>query len=413
MAVANNKKVIIIGAGVAGLALANVLRHQGVPFQVFERDISHDVRPQGWSLTLHFALNLLKDAIDPVKFATLGSAVAVDPEHPHSPFALVDGNAGERRAVIDALPDNKRIRTNRSRLRNWLLQDIDVHWNKTIESYTINDDGVRATFTDGTVEYGGVLVGADGVNSRVCRQLIGSEAFETSTVSYDGQYLACSYWISKELREEIKEKFSPAYLAATMNAPEDTEHSYCLFISLTDVDYTRDKPYDMLWGISCKHEDMAAGSSAKLLEQAKDWTRRAQLHGALRQLVEETPEDTLMMSFHLRERSPHSSLDNFRGPIALIGDAAHTVTQFSGEGGNHGVQDAVLLGMLLGGVYSGEKTLTDAISEYYTEMAPRGRGAVSKSHTLADLFHGPRSDIAAMMNSAAAAQESKTQNRDK
>jgi 2-polyprenyl-6-methoxyphenol hydroxylase-like FAD-dependent oxidoreductase len=43
-------KVIIIGAGIAGLCLAQILRKEGVPFEIFERDDGS--RSQGWIITV-------------------------------------------------------------------------------------------------------------------------------------------------------------------------------------------------------------------------------------------------------------------------------------------------------------------------------------------------------------------------
>ena len=44
------------------------------------------------------------------------------------------------------------------------------------------------------------------------------------------------------------------------------------------------------------------------------------------------------------------------------------------------------------------------MSEYYKDMLPRGRKAVAQSHSAAELFHGPRANIVAMMNAVNAAQ---------
>lgn len=42
-------KVLIIGGGLAGLALAQMLRSANINFEIFERD---EKRPQGWSVGL-------------------------------------------------------------------------------------------------------------------------------------------------------------------------------------------------------------------------------------------------------------------------------------------------------------------------------------------------------------------------
>lgn len=45
-------KVLIIGAGLGGLALAQILHHHRVPFEIFERDEDPSVRKQGWAVAL-------------------------------------------------------------------------------------------------------------------------------------------------------------------------------------------------------------------------------------------------------------------------------------------------------------------------------------------------------------------------
>lgn len=51
-----NKKsphVLIVGAGLGGLLLAQCLRKQGITFEIFERDASDDARSQGWAIGIH------------------------------------------------------------------------------------------------------------------------------------------------------------------------------------------------------------------------------------------------------------------------------------------------------------------------------------------------------------------------
>ena len=47
-------KVLIIGGGLGGLALAQGLRKQGFAYEIFERDETADSRTQGWALSLHW-----------------------------------------------------------------------------------------------------------------------------------------------------------------------------------------------------------------------------------------------------------------------------------------------------------------------------------------------------------------------
>lgn len=46
--------VLIIGGGLGGLALGQMLRKYNIPCRIFERDASSTARTQGWCLTLHW-----------------------------------------------------------------------------------------------------------------------------------------------------------------------------------------------------------------------------------------------------------------------------------------------------------------------------------------------------------------------
>ncbi len=45
--------VLIAGAGLGGLTLAQNLRKRGISYEIFERDEHKDARFQGWAIALH------------------------------------------------------------------------------------------------------------------------------------------------------------------------------------------------------------------------------------------------------------------------------------------------------------------------------------------------------------------------
>lgn len=49
----SNLRVLIIGAGIGGLTLAQALRKQGIDFEIFEKDESENSRKQGWAIGIH------------------------------------------------------------------------------------------------------------------------------------------------------------------------------------------------------------------------------------------------------------------------------------------------------------------------------------------------------------------------
>ena len=56
--------VLIAGAGIVGLTIAQGCRENGIPFTIFERDQAGS-RAQGWALTLHWCLRSLERTIGP------------------------------------------------------------------------------------------------------------------------------------------------------------------------------------------------------------------------------------------------------------------------------------------------------------------------------------------------------------
>jgi hypothetical protein len=58
-----SKPVLIIGAGVVGLTLAQGCREAGIPFQIFEQHDESSARSQRWGLSLHWSLKSLERTI--------------------------------------------------------------------------------------------------------------------------------------------------------------------------------------------------------------------------------------------------------------------------------------------------------------------------------------------------------------
>ncbi len=65
------------------------------------------------------------------------------------------------------------LRADRAKMRQWLLTGLDVQWDKKFLHYEEDRNSVTAFFEDGSSAKGDVLVGADGINSIVRKQLLG------------------------------------------------------------------------------------------------------------------------------------------------------------------------------------------------------------------------------------------------
>jgi flavin-dependent dehydrogenase len=123
------KRVVIVGAGISGLLLAQYLQKSGIPFRIFERDTDFATRGVGWGLTLHWSLPALKILLPYELFGRLPEAyvdrVAVEQEQA-STFPFFDLSTGELKASTPNAPESQRIRVSREKLRLLLASGIDI-----------------------------------------------------------------------------------------------------------------------------------------------------------------------------------------------------------------------------------------------------------------------------------------------
>jgi 2-polyprenyl-6-methoxyphenol hydroxylase-like FAD-dependent oxidoreductase len=166
----------IIGGGIGGLCLAQGLKRVGISFAVYERDRTPDARLQGYRLN-----------IEPVGARAVHECL---PPKLWSQLVATAGDVGEGMIFYDehlrqlmredprpppAGPTDETHAVSRATLR-WLLLaglEAEVTFGKEFVRFEkIVGDKVRAIFADGSSATGDVLVGADGVNSRVRRQLL-------------------------------------------------------------------------------------------------------------------------------------------------------------------------------------------------------------------------------------------------
>ncbi len=199
MATPPDGQVIIIGAGVSGLLLAQYLRKSKTPFTIFERDADLNTRGVGWGLTLHWSLPALRSLLpdDLVKRLpeTYVDREAVEKGHT-SRFPFFDLGTGELKAATPPAPESQRIRVSREKFRRLLATDISiqvqhqfylipqcqvtdyimilrcrVQWGKAASRFESNEASATAHFDDGTSSAGWLIAACDGASSRIRRAL--------------------------------------------------------------------------------------------------------------------------------------------------------------------------------------------------------------------------------------------------
>ncbi|KAI0467197.1 FAD/NAD(P)-binding domain-containing protein [Xylaria cf. heliscus] len=370
----SSRPVIIVGAGIVGLTLAQALRKEGIPFQIYERDESLEHRSAGWGITIHWALDALENCLPREVFAKIND-VQVDPEQGRQDtgrFLFLDLETLKPRYVV---PPSPRKRVIRSKFRKLLTEGLDVHWGKSLSSFTPDadgGDGITATFADGTKAHGGMLIAADGSNSKARSLLLGeAAALRPLPVRLLGVAAVFSEDEMKPLRAIDPLLFQGAH-------PKTGGFIYFSVLSTPEANGSAGsaRPYyeaqiNLSW-LAKGPEDVAPPTDAGRLARMKEMAQG--FHEVLRRAIESIPEGTRVRDIKMADW-PTLEWEN-NSLVTLLGDAAHPMTMYRGEAANHGFLDASKLKEQLKLWHAGSKTQRQALEDYEAEMRQRTHEAV-------------------------------------
>lgn len=166
MSALTGKTVAIVGGGPGGLTLARLLQQGGARVMVYERDLSRDARVQGSALDLHGGSGL----------AALDEAGLLDQFWArHRPdldrLRLTDAQGTVLHDHLRRMTGaGKRPEIERGPLRDILLDSLEpgtVQWDSKLESANVQGDGVALHFANGSSADADLVVGSDGANSRL------------------------------------------------------------------------------------------------------------------------------------------------------------------------------------------------------------------------------------------------------
>lgn len=366
-------KIMIIGGGVGGLALAQGLLRNGVDVAVYERDRGIGSRWEGYRIHLNptgaRALHALLPTESWQEF--LGTA------GPGGDFGFLTEQLDELVVVEESImypgatvPSENHYAADRATLRRVMAKGLDevVRFGAEFVDYRQRPDcRVEARFADGRTEVADLLVGADGPNSRVRARLVPEAAPAPSGVTG----IAHKIWLDDDVRAEL------GRLGTGMNAVQPAAPCF-LFTSVFDPPAsTGIRPY-LLCALVGRTEllptDVTSLDSAAL--RAVVDVMVAGWHPTLRRaLADSDPASRSAVSFYAAPPIPEWS----SGPVTVLGDAIHVMPPIGGLGGNTALRDAHLLGRLLAEADRGGTDQLDAVTRYESELRSYGTEAVSYS----------------------------------
>jgi len=318
------RKALIIGGGVAGPVTAMALQRAGIDAVVYE---AHPQTTEEAGSYLTVATNGL-DAL-----RSIDADKPVLAEGFPTPTNLLLSSGGRRLGAVSnggRLPDGtvshtiKRARLYRALHQEAIRRGIQVEFGKRlVDAEAMADGGVVAHFDDGSQATGDLLVGADGVHSTT-RRLIDPDA-------PGGRYVGLI-------------NFGGYTDEAVAGAEPGVWHM--IFGKRAFFGYVVDPAGGTAWFVNVPGAKVSPAERAATT--AEQWQRQlvelvADDHGPARGLIAAGRLELAGDSTHDLPSVPTW----YKGPMVIIGDAAHAPSPTSGQGASMAAEDAVVLAKCL------------------------------------------------------------------
>ena len=342
-------RIAIIGAGPAGLTLARVLQTRNIPTTVFERELSPDARPQGGTLDLHPESGQL--AIHLAGLDEQFRAIARYEDQGQRLFNKQGQILFENEQDQEA---GDRPEVDRTELRAILLDSLmpgRVRWGCNLRSVRQTNAGTHELlFENGLTETFDLVVGADGAWSRV-RPLLSSAVptytgvtfIESGLDDVDQKHPALARLVGHGGMFALANNKG---LLAQRNG-----HAHIRVYAALRIP----EAWETATGFDARHPQTAR---AWLLKQFADWDQ------SLLALIHECNDHFAVRPLYML---PVGHRWDFHAGVTLLGDAAHLMSPFSGEGVNLAMLDATDLARTI----SECSNLEDAVRTYEETMFAR------------------------------------------
>lgn len=381
--------VAIIGGGIGGVALAVACLHRGIPFTIFERDLSFDARSQGYGLTLQQA----SKAIAGLGILELPQGVVSTKHVVFSSEGKIIGEWGMRKWLElnpKALPRKSNIHNvhiARQELRQALVTQLGgnqmIKWGHQLTNIkTLDQNKLELCFTEnGKSKHviASLVVGADGIRSTVRKLTIGDEATPL-------RYLGCMVILGICPLSALNGINSSLLDSATVfQTANGSERIYVMPYTANSI----------MWQLSFPiEEEKAKALSAKGAQALKDEAISiTNWHTPVPQIVAAT-QATQVSGYPVYDRELlQPEMLQKAGSITLIGDAAHPMSPFKGQGANQALLDALALARA---ITEGCKPANDwknkglrnvVLTNFEAEMITRSATKVKDSRAAAQFLH--------------------------
>lgn len=357
----NDAQISIVGAGIGGLSAALALQHFGYRVRVFEQ--ARELREVGAGVAIS------PNAMHALNFLGVGEQVAKE-AGPAGVYFSRHFQTGEVLKVRQndfverfgaAYHQVHRVDLQMALASAVLRNDPDcLFLDYCFAALTQDSERVVATFANGKAVTSDVLIGCDGSASQVRAGVFGDEV-----VNYTGQVA-------------FRALVPMADVVAGTN-----EHPFAMFVGVNR--YFLHYPLrhrTVMNVIGVGREPSWQGEGWRIPAATEEFANLYRdLYPPALQLIRAISPGTLF-KWGLRDREPLAQYT--RGRVAMLGDAAHPMTPFLGQGACLAIEDA----MVLGRAFSAANSFQEAFSLYEGTRKQRANGVQLASRRQADEIQG-------------------------
>jgi 2-polyprenyl-6-methoxyphenol hydroxylase-like FAD-dependent oxidoreductase len=350
---------VVVGAGIAGLAAAIALQTVGYDVLVLER--APQLREVG------AGISLWPNAVHALRRLGLGEAVEAAGGVAHDAVFRTWRGPQLGASITAQLPGRfgaPLILIHRARLQSVMRLALGpgvIRLGAECAAVTQADGAVTVRLAAGGLESAAVVIGADGLRSRV-RDAMVAEA--------PPSYAGITAWRGVVPLDDT--------LRRGISSGESFGHGSLFGIAALNGS-------QVYWWAAARRRE--SEGEAPVLEKSSLMDAFANWHAPIPDLVAATPPEAIIRTC-LYERPPLKSLN--RGRVGLVGDAAHPMLPNLGQGACQAIEDAVVLANAL----AGTPGVVAALAQYSALRAGRTADVARASRHVSRIAH-LRSPLAA------------------
>jgi 2-polyprenyl-6-methoxyphenol hydroxylase-like FAD-dependent oxidoreductase len=371
-----NKKIAIIGGGPGGLTLARLLQLKGADIKVYERDLDKNARVQGSPLDLHEGSGLaaLRQANLLEEFRK-NFMPGADRKKIMNEQAEVFFSDHDIKVAENFDHEHFRPEIDRGTLRKILLASLEpqtIVWNSHFLSMEKQNGGWMLHFKNQTDTYADIVIAADGANSKIRPYITEIKPLYSGITMLEG-----NIYDAKQSAPKIFALLNGGKIMAFGNKKDVLMGQK----ANGEIGFYASFKTDENWAANC-------GLDFSDKNQVLEWFKReySGWSSIWYELFENTvPPFIPRPIYSMPTDQTWKALPN----LTMLGDAAHVMPPFAGEGVNMAMLDALeLTECLTSGKYN---TVQEGIADFEKNMCERAAIITQESLDNGERMHSENS----------------------